>query len=390
MMKKLFYEVPYCQEFESKVLQCEHGKNGYEVVLEETAFYPEGGGQPADTGWLGGVRVLDVREKNDEVIHICEAPIAVGSCVLGKLDWDRRFRHMQQHTGEHIFSGLIYKNFGFHNIGFHMGKAFITIDFDGLLTEEELAVLERMSNEVVFDNREVLAFYPSKEELEKLSYRSKKELQGAIRIVEIPGADVCACCGMHVGRTGEIGPIKVSGSEKYKGGSRIFLQIGWQALEDYRQKSDSVLRISNLLSAKPEAVGDAVEKLQQTAGEQKFLLGQLKKELLQYKAATLKSESGRLCVEAANMEAVEIRMLCDMLLSENDFVLVFTGEEASGYKYVLGKKEGEVSKEGNVFRTSCNARGGGKGNMIQGSAACQKEKLLAFAQEEWQMEAVHL
>lgn len=390
MQKTLFYEDPYCREFESTVLQCEQKNDSYEIVLEETAFYPEGGGQPADRGWLGEAEVLDVHEKEDKIVHTCTAPLAVGSRVRGRLDFDRRFRHMQQHTGEHIFSGLIYKSYGYHNVGFHMGKDFITVDFDGLLTQEQIQQIEMAANEVVFADREVAVFYPSKEELATLCYRSKKELQGAIRIVEVPDADVCACCGTHVRRTGEIGPIKVTGNEKYKGGSRIFLQIGWMALEDYQTKADNVFRISNLLSAKPEAVSEAVERLQKLAGDQKFQLIQLKRELLQYKAAALQTQTGRLCVEAVHMEAAELRQLCDMLLSGNELVLVFAGDDEAGYKFVLGKKDGDVLEACKVFMCVCHARGGGKGNMLQGSADCTREQIITFASEEWQMETARL
>lgn len=390
MQKKLFYVNPYCKEFTSTVISCEQGKQGYEVILEETAFYPEGGGQPADMGWLNEIRVIDVRERAGEVIHICDKQVAVGDGVVGKLDWDRRFRHMQQHTGEHIFSGLIHKHFGYDNIGFHMGKDFITIDFDGLLNDEEMQMIETEANRSVFENREVNCGYPSKEELDALDYRSKKALQGDIRIVEVPDADICACCGTHVNRTGEIGIIKVTGNEKYKGGSRIFLQIGWQALADYRIKTDNVQKITALLSAKPELVGNAVEKLQQGFGEQKLQLSQLKKELLQYKAAALQAKSGKLCVMAQNMDGTGIRMLCDMLLSKNELVLVFTGEESGGYKFVLGQKNGLVEEFGKQFKESCNAKGGGRENMMQGSASCTKEQLMNFAQESWQMEIVAL
>ena len=390
MQKKLYYDNPYYKEFTSRVTSCEQGKNGYEIILEETAFYPEGGGQPADYGWLGETKVIDVRERDGEVIHICEAPLAVGNSVVGKLDWDRRFRHMQQHTGEHIFSGLIHKHFGYNNIGFHMGKDFITIDFDGLLNNEEMQMIETQANQAIFENREVYCGYPSKEELERLDYRSKKALQGDIRIVEVPDADICACCGTHVSRTGEIGIIKVTGNEKYKGGSRIFLQIGWQALEDYRTKTENIQKITALLSAKPELVAAAVEKLQQGFGEQKLLLSQLKKELLQYKAAALNSESGRLCVMAQNMDNTEIRMLCDMLLSKNELVLVLSGEERNGYKFVLGQRDGQIEELGKQFREGCNAKGGGRDNMMQGSATCTKEQIVDFVKEYWHMEIVSL
>lgn len=390
MQKKLYYENPYCKEFTSTVTACRQGKGDYEVLLKETVFYPEGGGQPADTGWLGGVRVCDVRERDGEVIHLCESPLAEGMTVCGKLDWDRRFRYMQQHTGEHIFSGLIHKRFGYQNVGFHMGKDFITIDFDGLLSEKEMREIEAQANQVIFENRKVSCTYPPQEELERLAYRSKKALCGAIRIVEVPDADICACCGTHVSQTGEIGMIKVTGNERYKGGSRIFLQIGWQAFEDYCRKTECVQKITALLSAKPEQIYEAAEKLHQAFGMQKQQISQMKKELLQYKAKELRAESGRICVMAQGMDGVEIRMLCDMLLAKQEFVLVCSGEEGKGYQFVLGSQTGISEELVREFRISCHAKGGGKDKMMQGFASCGRKELLDFAVQHWQMESAEI
>ena len=388
--KKLFYENPYCKEFESRVISCQQGKGGYEVVLEQSAFYPEGGGQPGDWGWLADKKVLDTREKNGEVLHICDGPLEVGSLVKGILDWDRRFRHMQQHTGEHIFSGLVYKHFGYHNVGFHMGKDFVSVDFDGMLTPEQVLMIEEEANQAVFDNREVLADYPEKEALDKLSYRSKKELEGPVRIVEIPDADICACCGTHVAKSGEIGMIKVVSRENYKGGIRLLLQIGWSALEDYRKKTESVQKISTILSAKPDLVAEAVEKLHQVSAEQKYQLIHLKKQLLEYKAKEIVSEKENLCVVTRDLDNTEIRVLCDMLLEKYGLVLTLSGTEADGFKFVFGKKEGEIAEEGKLFRDGCNARGGGKGNMMQGSAVCREEELVSFVQKQWDMDILFL
>ena len=388
--KKLFYENPYCKEFESRVISCQQGKGGYEVVLEQSAFYPEGGGQPGDWGWLADKKVLDTREKNGEVLHICDGPLEVGSLVKGILDWDRRFRHMQQHTGEHIFSGLVYKHFGYHNVGFHMGKDFVSVDFDGMLTPEQVLMIEEEANQAVFDNREVLADYPEKEALDKLSYRSKKVLEGPVRIVEIPDADICACCGTHVAKSGEIGMIKVVSRENYKGGIRLLLQIGWSALEDYRKKTESVQKISTILSAKPDLVAEAVEKLHQVSAEQKYQLIHLKKQLLEYKAKEIVSEKENLCVVTRDLDNTEIRVLCDMLLEKYGLVLTLSGTEADGFKFVFGKKEGEIAEEGKLFRDGCNARGGGKGNMMQGSAVCREEELVSFVQKQWDMDILFL
>ena len=235
-MKKLYYDSAYIKEFEGTVLSCRKGKKAYEAVLDQTAFYPEGGGQPTDTGILGGIRVLEVHEKNGEVIHYLEQPLTVGQTVKGVIDWENRFIHMQEHSGEHLVSGLIHAKYGYDNVGFHMGAEEVTIDFNGLIEWDDLMEIEHKANSMIWENLEIYADFPAKEELEHLDYRSKKELNGDVRIVKIPGGDICACCGTHVKRTGEIGLVKFLSMIHYKGGVRISLLCGKRAVEDYRQK----------------------------------------------------------------------------------------------------------------------------------------------------------
>ena len=207
-MNKLYYDSAYIKEFEAQVLSCQEGKKGWEITLSATAFYPEGGGQPADTGLLGNVRVTDVHEKDGQVVHYTDGPLPVGEMVRGVIDWDRRFQHMQEHSGEHLVSGLIHQRFGYDNVGFHMGTDEVTIDFNGVLEWGDLMAIEEKANGMIWENLEISAVYPEKDELDAMEYRSKKELTGAVRIVSIPGGDVCACCGTHVERTGEIGLVK--------------------------------------------------------------------------------------------------------------------------------------------------------------------------------------
>ena len=207
-MKKLYYDSAYIKEFDANVISCEKGKKGFEVILDQTAFYPEGGGQPTDTGVLGGIAVLEVHEKNGEVIHYLEQPLTVGERVHGEIDWEKRFIHMQEHSGEHLVSGLIHAKYGYDNVGFHMGSDEVTIDFNGLIEWDDLMEIEKKANFMIWDNLEIYADFPAKEELDVLDYRSKKELTGDVRIVKIPGGDICACCGTHVMRTGEIGLVK--------------------------------------------------------------------------------------------------------------------------------------------------------------------------------------
>ena len=195
---RLYYVTPYVKNFMCTVISCTQNKKGtWDAILNQTAFYPEGGGQPSDTGTLNGVKVLHVCEKGEEIIHELEAPLEEGTLAEGIIDWQKRYDNMQQHTGEHIFSGLVHKHFGYDNVGFHMGADEVTVDFNGIITQEQLDALEDEANQLIYDNVPVHVFYPSKEELEQLDYRSKKELTGVVRIVEIPGGYICACCGTH-------------------------------------------------------------------------------------------------------------------------------------------------------------------------------------------------
>lgn len=276
---RLFDQDAYLGEFEATVERsvCEGGM--YRVLLDQTAFFPEGGGQPADGGTLDGIFVTDVQEIDGEIWHTVEAPLEPGKTVVGKLDFEKRFSNMQNHRGEHIVSGIVHRIYGFNNVGFHMGSDVITVDFDGVLTEEQLYDVEQEANEAVLRNVPVTISYPSKEELETMDYRSKKEIEGQVRIVTIEGYDRCACCGTHVATTGEIRLIKILSAQKYKGGVRVAMLSGEKAYADYCLKHVNTLGIARLLSVKPEEAGDAVVRLKQKNIEMKKEIKQLKKEL---------------------------------------------------------------------------------------------------------------
>ena len=240
-MEKLYYRQPYVKAFEAVVTDCREGKNGrYQVMLDRTGFYPEGGGQPGDTGRLGPVKVLDVHEKAGEIIHETDGPLEAGTAVAGTIDWERRFGYMQNHSGEHIFSGLVHKKYGFDNVGFHMGSEEVTVDFNGVITAEELEEIETEVNRKIAENLPIRELYPAAGELEHMEYRSKKALTGQVRIIESPDSDVCACCGTHVMSTGEIGIFKITGAIHYKGGIRVSMLCGMDALKDYRKKQKTV------------------------------------------------------------------------------------------------------------------------------------------------------
>ena len=249
MTEKLYYKDSHCLVFDAVVIDCREEKKGYSVVLDRTAFFPEGGGQLADTGTLGGVRVTDVHEKGGDIRHYTNAPLTVGECVHGEIDKEQRLRRMQNHSGEHILSGLVHNTYGYDNVGFHMGAECMIIDFSGELSWEQLMELETKANGVVRQNLPLHIWFPNEAELHALEYRSKLELTENVRIVEIPGVDRCACCAPHVERTGEVGVVKILDSQRHRGGQRVSVICGLDALEDYEGTALVVTHDEELLHA---------------------------------------------------------------------------------------------------------------------------------------------
>lgn len=368
---RLYYATPYVKTFMCTVESCVQNKKGtWDAVLNQTAFYPEGGGQPSDTGTLNGVKVLHVSEKGETIIHELEAPLEEGTLAEGVIDWQKRYDNMQQHTGEHIFSGLVHKHFGYDNVGFHMGTDEVTVDFNGVLTQEQLDDLEDEANQLIYDNVPVHVFYPSEEELAQLDYRSKKELTGAVRIVEIPGGDICTCCGTHVETTGEVGIIKLRTMINYKGGVRISMLCGRRALVDYRERLKDEIRISNLLSAKLALVPEAVEKLKNEIQEKDFANGRLWQQLLEKKAESYPESNDILAVFEENLSPVQLRQLATMLYEKKKGKIagVFSGkEEEQLYQYALGSSQADMRKLSKAMNGALNGRGGGSNLMAQGS-----------------------
>ena len=282
--RRLYYEDVYKKEFTATVLECRERKNGFAVTLDESAFYPEGGGQPSDVGTLGDVKVTEVHEKDGELLHYTEQALEVGAKVEGKIDWARRFDLMQQHSGEHMVSGVIHAKYGYDNVGFHMGSDVITVDLNGMLDEAQLAEIEREVNEKVWENKEVVITYPTEEELKTLDYRSKKELTGKVRIVDFPGADVCACCGTHVTHTGEIGMVKLLSVVKFRDGIRMEMICGKRVLNYLNMVNEQNHQISVKLSAKMEKTADAVQRLQDENFRLKGQVARMEEDMFQAEA----------------------------------------------------------------------------------------------------------
>ena len=376
-MEKLYYHTPYVKEFRATVVSCTEGKKKrYEVILDRTAFYPEGGGQPCDLGTLGEAQVLLVQEKKGQVVHYIDRPLEEGSEVAGVLDWDRRYKNMQLHSGEHILSGLIHRQFGYDNVGFHMGSEEVTVDFNGSLTEEELKRVEMAANQLIYDNVPVQVTYPDSDTLHKMDYRSKKELTGQVRIVEIPGGDICACCGTHVERTGEIGLIKTTGMINYKGGVRISMLCGKDALLDYDRRLGQVKKISHILSAKAAAVTDAVEKLKKESERKDYLINQLYQQLFEEKVKKMEDSDEPLLLFEENLRPLQLRQLCTLMYEQGkgSVVAVCSGEDGN-YQYAMGSREENMKTYSKCLNEDLNGRGGGSRLMAQGTWAIDRDSI---------------
>ncbi|WMJ82560.1 alanyl-tRNA editing protein [Oscillospiraceae bacterium LTW-04] len=377
--KRLFRENPYQIEFSATVLSCVPQGEHFAVALDATCFYPEGGGQPADTGMLGNVKVLDVHERDEDILHTTDAPLTVGETVIGKIDWLKRFSLMQHHTGEHIVSGIVHKLFKLDNVGFHMGSAMVTVDFNGELSAEQLATVELAANRIVFANIPVQEYYPDASALTALNYRSKKALFGKVRIITVPDADCCACCGTHVAKTGEIGLIKLLSPQRYKGGTRVGMLCGERALTDYRQKDASVADISHMLSAKPIEVSKAVQRILSEADALRAELVAAKDKLFTVRLESVDRGDGLLCLFEDNLTPNELRRFCMQLIDHRSGpCLLLCGDDENGYRYALGVAQGDARTLSKELHQTLGGKGGGNAQVVQGTIATDHTRIAEY------------
>ena len=384
MTEKLYYNDSHMFEFTATVLLCQHTDEYYKVVLNRTAFFPEGGGQYADTGYIDGVEVIDVQEDDGIIYHYMKCAVEEGKNVACKLNKHLRFMKMQQHSGEHIVSGLINRRFGYDNVGFHLGTTDCTMDFNGDITKKELREIETEANKAVVRNLPIEVIYPTEEKLESIDYRSKKEIDGQVRIVTVPGYDICACCAPHVSRTGEIGIIRLTNVQRYKGGVRVTMLCGFRALEDYRVKEDNNRSISEMLCAKEYETKEAVEKLKEDNASLKIKLVKAKEDVLKSYAKELsESEEDNIWVFTGDLEADEPRILMNSVLSYKKQVCgVFLHTKDNNFRYVIGSREKDVRGLAKELNIKFNGRGGGKPEMVQGQVTGEKEVIMDFLKEK--------
>lgn len=379
MTERIYDKDAYCREFTAAVVSCEAGKKKtFEVILDRTAFYPEGGGQPGDTGILGGIHVTDTRERGGEVVHITDAPLTVGETVTGTLDWERRFDMMQNHSGEHLATGVIHNKYGYNNVGFHMGRDFITIDFDGDIPAEDLPLLELEANRAVWANLPVDVTVYDHKAAKSVEYRSKKELPGSVRVVTFPGVDVCACCGTHVKSTGEVGLVKLLSIQKFKGGVRIEMLSGRRALEYLNAVNDQNREISIALSAKPLKTAASVLRLKNENEQNTYRLVALENESFERRAAELSGVGDVVLFEGA-MSADSVRKLAVAVMEHcGGRCALFAGDDEGGYKYAVGENGGDLRSFVKELNKALNGRGGGKPNFVQGSVSAKKAEIEEF------------
>ena len=374
---RVYYQDAHLREFSAHVVSCEPEKDHWAVVLDQTAFYPEGGGQPGDTGTLDSVRVLDTHARGEEIVHDCDAPLTPGSAVQGTIDWARRFDYMQQHSGEHIVSGIIHRRFGYENVGFHMGADMVTIDFSGMLTMDDVREIEREANEAVWANLPIVVSWVDGEEKANAVYRSKKPISGVLRLVSIPAIDVCACCGTHVSMTGEIGLVKIFTCQKFHDGVRLEMLCGRKAYSYVNSILEQNKRISGLLSAKPQQTAQAAERMLDELAQVKYRAGALELRFIAQAAEALAGKGDSLLF--MELSADGLRQMADAGMHACGGVCaVFTGSDEAGWRYAIGHAGGDLRAFSKRMNDALHGRGGGKPEFVQGSVQASRAEIEAF------------
>lgn len=375
--KELYYDNPFLRRFAAVVTSCEEAKGGWAVTLDQTAFYPEGGGQPYDTGTLGGAQVREVREKDGVIVHLCDAPLAAGAAVEGAIDWARRFDHMQQHSGEHICSGLICARFHCDNVGFHMGADAVTIDFNADIPWEALLEIEAEANRYIYEDHPIDIRLCRGAALDAIDYRSKKPLAGDVRIVSFPGADCCACCGTHVASSGQVGLVKFLSVQKFRAGVRIELLCGGRALRYLSACWEQDVRVAQALSVKPAASFAAVERLLGELSALKLRCARLEEAAFAQIAAQYEDKGDVLLFED-EMNGDSVRRLCDAVANAcGGCCAVFAGA-GNAWKYAISQADGDLRALTKALNAALCGRGGGKPNFVQGSLYAARAAIEEF------------
>lgn len=377
MTEKLYYRDAYIKEFSAEVISAERCDDGFDIILDRTAFFPEEGGQSSDDGVIGEAAVIRVYEKDGIVHHITDA-IPILNTVFCKLNFSKRLEKMQCHTAEHILCGIIYKLFGFDNVGFHLGDDVVTFDVSGVLTKDAVEQVEALANEAVFGNLPIIASFPSQEELSKMSYRAKLDLNDGVRIVRIGDVDTCACCAPHVASTAEVGIIKILDFMKHRGGTRITMVAGRRAYLEFCIQQSNIKRISAMLSEPPHTTADQLERYVADAEAVALELRKAKERLALLYADTLAPTDRDTVVKLPDFSIDELRAFSNAAISKCEGLLVAISGNENNYKYVISSRSAISPEQIKIINTALSGKGGGRGNMIQGSFASSYDAILEY------------
>lgn len=378
MTRKLYYEDCHLSAFSARVLTCAEENGRWVVTLDATAFYPEGGGQAADCGTLGGVSVLDTQERGGEIVHICDGPLTAGSEVAGEIDYAARFDRMQQHTGEHIVSGIIHRRWGWQNVGFHMGADVVTIDFDGDIPAEALPEIEAEANRAVYADIPLHIWYPSEAELPGVPYRTKRALPWPVRVVEVTGYDTCACCGVHTASTGEVGLVKLFSVQRFHQGVRMEIACGRRALELLSAAYEQNKQVSQAFSAKLMETGAAARRMNELLAAEKYRVTGLQKQIFRMIADSC-AGCGDTLRFARELEPAMVRELADAIAERcGGIAAVFSGDDGAGYSFCLVTRCGDLRALGKAMTGALSGRGGGKPALQQGRVGASRVKIEEF------------
>ena len=380
--RKLYYEDCHIKAFTANVIACGETEKGFLLELDATAFYPEGGGQACDLGTLGGAKVLDVQEDGERILHLCDRVLSVGKQVTGVIDWERRFDLMQQHTGEHIVSGILHAMFGCHNVGFHIGAEAVTIDFDMPVPAEALETVEQQANRAVYENLPVRCWYPSPEELPAIPYRTKRQFPWPVRIVQIPGFDTCACCGVHTAYTGEVGLIKLLSCVKFHQGVRMEMVCGERARQLLSRVYEQNRQVCQAFSAKILETGAAAQRMNDALAAEKFRAAGLERQIFDYIAESYVNQ-GDVVHFGDALSPTDVRELAERIAQRcGGTAAVFSGSDDIGYNVCIVNKTDSVAELGKHLTERLGGRGGGKSGFFQGSVKSAKAQIMELFKDE--------
>lgn len=369
MTIKLYDTYPYESEFQATVLSCQQHSQGFDIVLDQTLFFPEEGGQNCDQGTINGIKVKDVQIIDGIIHHYLDE--AIKGKVTGKIDFGYRYSMMQNHSGEHILSGLVHQHYGYNNVGFHLGDHEITTDYDGFLDDDQLKDLEQKANDIIFQNKKIQCFYP--QNVDNFNYRCKKEISEDIRLVEIEDVDLCACCAPHVKSTIEVGLFKIIKAIRYKKGIRIYFLCGKRAVKDYMIKHENSEHISQCLSAPIYRIDEYVDRLLLENQQLKQQLTALKRQMIDQLCQGLSMQEYQI-VFTENLDRSLQQYYVNLLLKQSQKMAGVFVKEQQGYRFMMAS-----SADARIYLQELTQhfeiKGGGKQDMVQGRIFATKDEI---------------